>query len=289
MVMLTPLEFFTRFYSSVADHRFQESAGRTEFSSELQAMVQGLDPLAATREVARYRDDLLPDTALLDLYDRIADYQDASLGEPFVLDEDHPLVLETTAAARRIIGAASLENKDASTLIKRVDDALSARDRLREADSWLQKNAGAVNEYRLQQLEHAARTAPGLGEVDEPAAKNAFTHARQAIAIQYLLNEALEVANVDTTRLMEFAHVLAAKPIPIDKASGKPNIRNSGIKTAFNKAWKKEDANHLADLRFVLRYFQPLNVEGAVGINRAVIAIEKRIEKISEKLSRNED
>lgn len=287
--MLTPLEFFKRFYSSVADHRFQEPAGRTDFSSELQAMVKALDLLAANKAVALYRDELQPNTALLNLYDRIADYQDASVGEPFVFDEDHPLVIETAAAAERITGGALLDEEAASNLINKVDHALLAREKMREAESWLQKNAGAVNEYRLQQLEHAANNAPGIGDVDEPSAKNAFTHAQQAIAIQYLLNEALDVSNVDTTRLMEFAHVLAAKPIPIDKATGKLNIRNSGIKTAFNKAWKKEDANHLADLRFVLRYFQPLNVEGAVGINRAVTAIEKRIAKISEKLSRNED
>jgi hypothetical protein len=94
---------------------------------------------------------------------------------------------------------------------------------------------------------------------------------------------------VDNTRLMEFAHLLSAKKIPLNKETGKENIRNSGIKSAFNKAWKKEDTNHLSDLRFVLRFFKPFNVIGATGIQNAVTAIEKRIARISEKLNKEKD
>ncbi len=151
-------------------------------------------------------------------------------------------------------------------------------------------NRNALNEYRFKKLEEQlALNSQSQHQEETPAAFGEFTHTQQAIAIHYLFQEALGVSGVDNTRLMEFAHLLSAKSIPVNKETGKANIRNSGIKSAFNKAWKKEDANHLSDLRFVLRFFKPLNVDSATGIQNAVAALEKRIARISENLSREKD
>ena len=281
--------FFRAFYSAVAELRFQDEFWQsldTSFPSEL----KGLDPVAANEVVQEKLLTFYPDEQLLNLYDSVCDHQSQSIGEPYYFDENHSLITETSEAAKRISGVDELSLDILPPLMDAVKQSIYDRTKVSALNYYIAANRIALNEYRFKKLEERlAQSNQSQQQEETPATFGEFTHTQQAIAIHYLFQEALGVSGVDNTRLMEFAHLLSAKSIPVNKETGKANIRNSGIKSAFNKAWKKEDANHLSDLRFVLCFFKPLNVDGATGIQNAVTALEKRITRISEKLNREKD
>lgn len=281
--------FFRAYYSAVAEMGFEDGywqVSQTPPPSE----IEGLDPIAANELVKEKLQALHPDEQLLDLYDAVCEHQSESFGEPYYFDEDHPFILSAAEAAKRLSGASELSLELLPQLMDATKQAIYERAEVNTLNRFVAANSAVLNEYRFRKLEERLDQSSQSPQQEEtPATFGEFTHTQQAIAIHYLFHEALGIAGVDNTRLMEFAHLLSAKSIPIHKETGKANIRNSGIKSAFNKAWKKEDANHLADLRFVLRFFKPLNVVGATGIQNAVTAIEKRIARISEKLSREKD
>lgn len=281
--------FFRAFYSAIADLRFEEEfwlSVKTSLPSE----ISNLDPIAATELVEEKLGTLHPDENLLSIYDAIHDYQSNSTGEQYYFDENDSLIIRTAEQAKRVCKKAQLSLDMLPQLIEALKQAIS--DRL-EADvliRYIDANKATRDRLHFKKLdEQVAHGSQRQQEEEVNTASGAFTHAQQAIAIHYLFHEALGLTNVDNTKLMEFAHLLSAKKIPINKETGKENIRNSGIKSAFNKAWKKEDANHLADLRFVLRFFKALNVDSNAGIQTAIAAIEKRIARISEKLNRDRD
>lgn len=281
--------FFKAYYSAVAEMGFADGnwqASQTSLLSE----INGLDPIAANEVVRDKLRALHPDEQLLNLYDAVCYHQSESTGEPYYFDDNNPSVLNAAEAAKRISGATELSLDLLPQLMDATKRAINERTEFNILNRYIAANRDVLNEYRFKkQGEQLARSSQSHQQEETLISFGEFTHTQQAIAIHYLLQEALDVSGVDNTRLMEFAHLLSAKSIPVNKETGKANIRNSGIKSAFNKAWKKEDANHLSDLRFVLRFFKPLNVEGATGIQNAVIALEKRIAKISEKLSREKD
>ncbi len=283
------LSLFKSFYATIADLSDGEIAQYPTFTSSLQAELESLDPIAANELVQSKLIKIEPDEELLNLYNELREFQDSAMGEPYEFEPNHPFVLAIAAIAETLN---EKSNHGADVLPKlqaKFQEALLARVKVNVLTSHIKSNASALNEYRFRLLENGVTNSSQLLSVEDPKSFGEFTHTQQAIAIHYLFQEALGITGVDTTRLMEFAHLLSAKKIPLSKDTGKENIRNSGIKSAFNKAWKKEDANHLNDLRFVLRFFKPLNSSGAAGIQNAVAALEKRIAKLSEKLNKEKD
>ncbi len=280
------LSLFKAFYQSIPGLTEDDLEQYTTYSAALQSEVKDLNPVAANNLVQDKLNALKPDAELLNLYDSIRDFQFSAMGESYEFEEGHDFVSDTAAIAKRLTGKPDSGMEALPALIAQLKEALLVRLKIGILKNYLDKNASSLHEYRLKQLEQGILNN---AHTDEPKSLSEFTHTQQAIAIHYLFHEALGITGIDTTRLMEFAHLLSAKKIPRNKETWKENIRNSGIKSAFNKAWKKEDANHLADLRFVLRFFKPLDVVGATGIGNAVTALEKRIARISEKLNKAKD
>lgn len=280
---------FRAYYSAVAEMGFEDGywqASQAPLSSEL----TGLDPIAANELVQEKLRTLHPDEQLLNLYDAVCEHQAESTGEPYYFDDNHPSVLHAAEAAKRLSGATELSLDLLPQLMDATKQAIYERTEVNTLNRYIAINRAALDDYRFKkQGEQITQNTQSHQQEETPKTFGEFTHTQQAIAIHYLFQDALGVSGVDNTKLMEFAHLLSAKSIPVNKETGKANIRNSGIKSAFNKAWKKEDANHLSDLRFVLRFFKPLNVDGATGIQNAVTALEKRIARISEKVSKEKD
>ncbi len=246
------LSFFKAFYSVVAEiHVTDDQLAPSK--AEVDASVKNLDPIAANEVIQNQLKSLQPDKEVLELYYAVSEFQVQSFGEAFWMEETHPLVEAAWEIAIRLSG----ESKPTETLLTNLVDTLkqSMYDRYKVAlfERYIANNAAALNEYRFKKLAEQVAQKENREQEDEVVvAYGEFTHTQQAIAIHYLFHEALDISGADNTRLMEFAHLLSAKKIPLNKETGKENIRNSGIKSAFNKAWKKEDSNHLADLRFVL-------------------------------------
>ena len=284
------LLFFEAFYAAIAQMDAREMEHFKTLHPSMEAELTGLDLVAANEVVEDKLATLSPDTELLRLYDAVREFQDSAFGKTYRFSEDNELVESTWRIAKRLSGNEHPAVDFVSQLIDILDNAIGDRLKGHWLNKYVAANAAQLNEYRFKQLEQSIRNGASTNQiVDDEKSSSEFTHTQQAIAIHYLFHEALGISGIDNTRLMEFAHLLSAKKIPLSKETGKENIRNSGIKSAFNKAWKKEDANHLSDLRFVLRFFKPLNVVGATGIQNAVTALEKRIARISEKLSREKD
>ncbi len=288
--MTNALAIFSAFHTAIPEIGEIESSRYQAFAETLESQLKRLDPSATNELLEERLNNLHPDHELLSLYDAIKEFQFRAIGEPFKFDEQHEFVTAISQIATRLNGGTEPDISFVPTLIAVLEDSLLDRLKMMMLNSLIQKNAPALNEYRYKKLEEGLRSG-GLktDPTEEQKSVGHFTHTQQAIAIHYLFHEALGITGVDNTRLMEFAHLLSAKKIPVNQETGKENIRNSGIKSAFNKAWKKEDVNHLNDLRFVLRFFKALDVVGAIGIQNAVAAIEKRIARISEKLNREKD
>ena len=281
------LSLFKAIYTAIAEMRFQDDHS---LNTSLPSELANLDPIAANEVIQEKLRTLHPDEQILNLYDAICDSQSQFIGEPYHFDEDHPLVMETSEVVKQLSRGNELSLDMLPLIMDAVKKAIADRREVNALNNYIAKNRAALNEYHLKKLtEQVAQAGLSQSKDDAPITLGEFTHTQQAIALYYLFHEALGITGIDNTRLMEFAHLLSAKKIPLNKETGKENIRNSGIKSAFNKAWKKEDVNHLADLRFVLRFFKPLDIDGATGIQNAVAALEKRIAKISEKLNREKD
>ncbi len=279
------LSFFEAFYRAISN---QDVPQTNDLS--LKADLEKLDPVEASDLIQKRLIDIQPNDELLGLYDSIKAFQQENIGEFHQFHEDHTLVEATAQMAGKLSGKSEPSLDMIPKVMAKLEEALIARAHVQTLKQYERTNAEALREYRFKKLEEQAsdklQVNDATGEVNT---HSEFTHTQQAIAIHFLFHEALGILGVDNTRLMEFAHLLSAKKIPLNKETGKENIRNSGIKSAFNKAWKKEDANHLADLRFVLRFFKALNVDSSIGIQNAVAALEKRIARISEKLNREKD
>jgi hypothetical protein len=280
------LAFFRVFYAANADLSEEVFEHSLRYRTALLAEIKMLDSAAVDALLKSRLQSLEPDAELLQIYEEIQRIQSSACGEPFSFDDEHDLVLATADCVKRITGKATVGTKDLPLLLCELRRALNEKSKLLILERHVSENAAHLNDVRIRELERKFQNASQSISVEAPKAITQFTHAQQAIAIHYLIDEALGVSNVDTSRLMELAHLLAAKSIPIDAKSGKENIRNSGIKSAFNRTWKKEDASHLKDLRFVLRFFKPLAVDGAHGIQKAVIQLEKRIARVSSKLNK---
>jgi hypothetical protein len=279
------LSFFESLYRAISDLELPQTRDLA-----IKADIEGLDPVEASDLIQKRLIDIRPDDKLLNLYDCIKAFQQENIGEFHQFEENHPFVEATVQVTRELSGKTEPSLDMIPNVIAKLEEALIARAQVMTLQQYERSNADALREYRFKKLEEqASKKLQVNDEMGGVATHGNFTHTQQAIAIHYLFQEALGISNIDNTKLMEFAHLLSAKKIPINKETGKENIRNSGIKSAFNKAWKKEDANHLADLRFVLRFFRALNVDTNAGIQTAIAAIEKRIARISEKLNREKD
>ena len=284
--------FFKKFYAYVNSLDSLDSFANNQydlFSTKLKSELVGLNPIAADELVADKLDKLKLDTELLNCHDKIREFQLNAMGELYTFDQDHPFVSAVVAIIRRLTGKSSLDDEALSVLIGKLKEALLDRTKVNILESYRKRNACTLNEYRLKRLEKGILDITSTIPAEELEIFGEFTRAQQAIAIRCLFYYVLELNDVDETKLMEFAHLLSARKIPLNKKTGKADIRNSSIKSAFSKTKNKENASHLADLRFVLRYFKLLNRENNAGIQKAINMLEKRIDEISRKLDKKKD
>jgi hypothetical protein len=177
-----------------------------------------------------------------------------------------------------------------SVFIQRTREALEKADRSWYLRRFLQQHEPKVHAFKLEKLEGRIDEIQDRSTTPTPEVKSIteFTQTQQLLAIKYLAQEAtLGATNIETDRLIELGHLLAAKPIPLNKETGAWNTRNSGLRSAFIKASNKTETNQIADLRFVLRFFRPLSNHGSEVMDRAASALEKDIARLERQIEKS--
>jgi len=256
------------------------------------AQIQRLDPVAAEALGRKMLDDIVVDERLLHLYDEINDFQTQAVGSGYRFDVHHPLVEKTIALLKDTTGAVQPTSEDMAAFIQLVKGELEKDGRIAYLTRFLNQHSETVNRFRMQKIEesvNAVREASSSQTASASKSVMEFTQVQQAIALRYLFNEVLGLTNVDTTRIIALGHLLAAKAIPRDEQTGAWKIANSGLKSAFTKAVRKSGLSYLADLRFVLRVFEPLRGQGATAIDSAIATLERDISREEKKLAKEKD
>ena len=278
-------DFFRAFQSGLPAIEEKLAVKQSAFKSQFQNSIAGLDILQATEYASQRLEDLHPDKGLCNLYNVIREFQDATFGEGNILADDLSIVIATADAATQLSGKKKASLSFVPQLLNRMQEALAQWNEAAYLQTFIQKNAAAVGVYRLKRLEEQQQA--GDDKLMGTVSSTEYTSTQQALALHFLLTEALDVTNIDTTKLIGLAHLLAGKKIPVK--DGHENIGNSGIKSAFGKMWQKESRRHVADLRFVLRFFKPFEETSSEVMQRAVKAIEREIAKTESRLNRTKD
>lgn len=276
------IEFFRAFLAALNTIDDQLGNTRSQLEAEFNAETADLDPYQANEYALEQFGALSVDQELLSLYRSVRDFQaDYTGGEP--LTDDVPMVVSVVEYARATGDQKPLSLARIPPMMLLLEQSLAAQIKTDFLIAFLRRNAQALQEYRIQQLEQSIRKEETDDETHTSLSD--YTLTRQALALHFLLTEGMEVTNIDTTRVIALAHLLSGKKIPLK--NGQENIGNSGIKTAFGKMWQKKGKHHLADLRFILRFFKPFENAASKEMQRTINAIEKEINKTEVRLNKN--
>lgn len=282
---LSKVEFCSLYLDTLPAINEIANSSFKEFRTEFERHTHGQNPQQVSSYAQKKLAEVKVDESLIYLYRHTVEFT-SGIGDG--LFEDMVIVVDVAETALRLSSKKSLSAAIMPPMAKAMGKAVSEDMKRRSLIDLLEQNAPNVQDYRIAQLENASRfgRSDDNDQDDEAGGNSDFTLSQQALALYYLLKEGMNVSGVDQTKMIALAHLLSGKKIPIK--SGKENIANSGIKSAFGKMRLKSDKSQLTDLRFVLRFFKPFEDSSSEGMKRITQALEQEIAKVEARLRREE-
>jgi hypothetical protein len=278
------VEFFRAFLSAISSMDTNMATALLQFKEEFSAATNHLNPQQANDFAMEQFKELKVNQKLASLYDAVTTFINDHAGDGFPLENNTPIVSDVTETALAVSGRSTLSLSIIPQSTHLAEQSMVAQMKMAFLVAFLRNNVPLIQEFRIKQLKAALQPAPPVEAVDFTL--SSFTLNQQVLALHFMLTEGMEVNNVDNTKVIALAHLLSGKKIPLDK-DGHENIGNSGIKSAFGKMWQKQSKRHLADLRFVLRFFKPFENTSSKGMKRTVQAIEKEMAKTELRINKD--
>jgi len=281
------LLFFDAFLTDLWPLEEQASSQFRIAQSAFISELKELDPAASNKLAKEKLSVLYPDLELLTFYDSLPSFLSATLGDGIPFTKDAEFVVNTSKSTSRLSEMEIVPIAFVSTFSSAIERALVERSMIKLINSFIRKNAQALNEYRFAQLEERGpqTNKKAVGRKGR-APLGGITRTLQAQALPYIFEYEFGVTQVDATNIYCASHLISREEIP--ETDGEENIDKSPFKGAFREMSTMSPEYQLKGNRLILDAFLPLkgkinsaNSEMPEGLQRMDTAVKDRIDELT--------